>query len=346
MKTNSSLLVFNFAMDKNNPLLSHQSEAISALSRNFQKITVITARLGDVTPSPRIQIKTTDWIPGKRIRNVYRLFQIAVPEIMRGDFNAVFFHMTDLQCALLSPLIRLRGKRQFLWYAHKSNSKYLKIASKCVTGIVTSTAGSCPLTGQLVRPIGQAINEQKFRPIPFDALDLNKLVHIGRFDKSKNIDVLISESRNLKKTFPSIQLTVIGSPANEASRVWAKDLVSHSQFDVEEGWVEFKTAIPRGNFPIEMANHGCFFHGYLGSLDKTLIEATMLCVPVVTVNPEYLGIFGTWSKTSQSDLESEYQALRALDSNEIKAELAVRLKIARDNHSLDNWVRQLTDLLV
>ena len=345
MKTNSSLLVFNFAMDMNDPLLSHQNEAVTGLSKNFQEVTVITGRLGNVTPHPRIQIITTDWVPGKQLRNVLKLFQIAIPEIMRGDFQSVFFHMTDLQCALLSPWIRLRGKKQYLWYAHKFNSRYLKFASKWVNGVVTSTVGSCPLTGEIVRPIGQAIDQRKFRPIPFDTLDLNRLVHIGRFDRSKNIDVLISVSRKLKKTFPDIKLTVIGSPANVASRAWAEDLVLHSQLEVEEGWIEFKPAIRRDEFTIEMAKNGCFFHGYLGSLDKTLIEATMLCIPVVTLNPEYIGIFGTWSKTSLTDLESEYQALRDLPPDEIKTELATRLKKACDNHSLDHWVAQLTELL-
>lgn len=333
-------------MDKNDPLLSHQHEAVSGLSKNFQKITVITGKLGDVNPNPNIRIITTNWVPGKRFRSTFKLFQSAIPEIVRGDFQSVFFHMTDLQCALLSPLIRVTGKKQFLWYAHKFKSKYLIFASKWVTGVVTSTNGSCPLTGNLVYPIGQAIDEEQFRPIPFDDLDLNKLVHIGRFDRSKNIDRLISVSKKLKQSFPNISLSIIGSPANSESRSWADDLISQSRLEIQEGWIIFKTAIPRVNFPIEMAKNGCFFHGYLGSLDKTLIEATMLCVPVVTLNPEYVGIFGTWSKTSTSDLESEYQALRALDPDEIKAELAVRLKIARDNHSLNHWVRQLTDLLL
>lgn len=345
MKSNSNLLVFNFAMDKNDPLLSHQNEAVSGLSKNFHKITVITGRLGEVNPNPNIRIITTDWIPGKRFRSTIRLLQIAIPEIIRGDFHSVFFHMTDLQCALLSPLIRLRRKRQFLWYAHKYKSKYLIFASKWVTGIVTSTNGSCPITGNRVHSIGQAIDEEKFTPIHFEDLDLNKLVHIGRFDKSKNIDLLISVSKKLKHSFPDISLTIIGSPANSESQSWADDLILRSQFEIQEGWISFKAAIPRENFPLEMEKNGCFFHGYLGSLDKTLIESTMLCVPVVTLNPEYLGIFGTWSKSSKSDLESEYMALRALSSDEIKAELEVRLKVACDHHSLEHWVLQLTDLL-
>jgi glycosyltransferase involved in cell wall biosynthesis len=345
VKSNLTLLVFNFVMDKDDPLLSHQNEAVSELSREFQKITVITGRIGNINPNPKIRILSTDWNPGKRFRSTLKLFKIAIPEIIRGDFESVFFHMTDLQCALLSPLIRIRGKKQFLWYAHKFKSKYLVFSSKWVDGIVTSTNGSCPLVGNQVYPIGQAIDDERFRPIPFDNLDMNKLIHIGRFDRSKKIDLLISVSKKLKQTFPAVCLSIIGSPANSESRSWADNLILQSQIEIQEGWINFKAAIPRDNFPIEMAQNGCFLHGYLGSLDKTLIEATMLCVPVVTLNPEYIGIFGTWSKTSNPDLEIEYQALRALDPIEIKAELATRLKIARDNHSLNHWVSQLKDLL-
>lgn len=333
-------------MDRNDPLLSHQYEAVSGLAKKFSKITVITGKVGEVTPNPKVKIISTNWVQGHRIRNLLKLSLKAIPEIIHGDFQSVFFHMTDLQCALLSPLIRLRKRRQFLWYAHTFKSKYLTFASKWVTGVVTSTSGSCPLTGEKVWPIGQAINEEKFRPIAFEVLDINKLIHIGRFDKSKNINRLIASAEELRKTFSKIELTIIGSTANKQSQNWANELLLQSRQKVEMGWLSFKEAIPREGFPIEMAKNGCFFHCYLGSLDKTLIEATMLCVPVVTMNPEYIEIFGTWSNNIFSDLEGEYRALRSLSEDEIRDELAKRLKIARERHSLHHWIDQLTALLL
>ena len=345
MNSKSNLLVFNFVMDRNDPLLSHQYEAVTGLAKNFDKITVITGRLGQAEQNPKIHIISTGWAQGQPLRNVARLFFKAIPEIVRGDFKSVFFHMTDLQCALLSPLIRFRGRRQYLWYAHTYKSKYLVFSAKWVTGVVTSTIGSCPLTGKFVKPIGQAIDDEKFKPISFDLLNLNRLVHIGRFDKSKNIDLLISSAEKIKKSFPHIELTITGSPANVESRDWANDLILQSKPAIENGWLNFQEAIPRNLFPIEMAKNGCFFHHYLGSLDKTLIEATMLCVPVITLNSEYLSIFGTWSKFPILNLEDDYKALRSLSTEEIKDELARRLEIARKNHSLHHWIDQLTDLL-
>jgi glycosyltransferase involved in cell wall biosynthesis len=332
-------------MDPKDPLLSHQYEAVLALADDFDQITVITGKVGQIDSIPKIRIISTNWNPGHGLKNIFRLFVCAIPEIVRGDFGSVFYHMTDLQSALVSPLVRLRRKKQFLWYAHTFKSKYLIFASWWVTGIITSTSGSCPLSGKFVWPIGQAIDKNKFKPIPFEKLKFNKLIHIGRFDRSKNIDLLISTAEKLKRTFPNIELTIVGSPANLESRRWAKLLVEKYKSEIDNGWLKFKEAIPRNQFANEMAENGCFFHGYIGSLDKTLIEATMLRVPVITLNPEYLSLFGKWSNTTMPDLGDEYIALAGLDQNEINQELDRRLAVALRDHSLGNWVYQLAKIL-
>ena len=332
-------------MDPKDPLLSHQYEAVLVLAKDFRKITVITGRIGQVNPDPRIRIISTNWRPGHRLINVLMLFFKAIPQIIRGDFNSVFYHMTDLQSAFLAPFVKLRRRRQFLWYAHTFKSKYLVFASRWVTGIVTSTRGSCPLTGEFVTPIGQAIDQEKFRPIDFANLNFDKLIHIGRFDKSKNIDLLISTAGELKKILPGVELTIVGSPANLESQDWAKDLISDSKPWIESGWLHFKHSIPREQFPIEMAKNGCFVHAYLGSLDKTLIESTMLRVPVITLNPEYINVFGKWSKLPISDLKGEYLAFRNLTPDQINLELGRRLNLARRDHSLRNWIAKLAQLL-
>lgn len=345
MYSKSNLLIFNFVMDRKDPLLSHQYEAVNSLSENFNNVIVVTGKIGEVQLDPKVQIFSTEWIPGDRWGNLRRLFRVSLPIIVRGRFSSVFFHMTDLQCALLAPIIRLRGKRQFLWYAHTFESRYLVFASRWVTNIVTSTSGSCPISSSIVKPIGQAIDEKKFAPLSFDELDFSKLIHIGRFDKSKNIQLLISSARELRATYPDIQLTLIGSPANIESRDWARNLKLETESDVRDGWMVFKDSIARDFFPGEVSKNGCFIHGYIGSLDKTLVESTMLRVPVVTINPEYTAIFGTWGNANEISLTSEYLGLRSRSRIEVDTELERRLSIARTEHSLKHWVRELSFLL-
>jgi len=339
------LLVFNFAMDRKNPLLSHQYDAVIALAKNFDHVTVITGKVGEIGTLENVKIVSTDWRQGNALGNLVRLTKRAIPVILRGNYQTVFFHMTDLQCAILSPVVLLRGRKQFLWYAHSFRSRYLVFASWWVTKIVTSTPGSCPITGSKVIAIGQSIDEERFQALPFNELKLAKLVHIGRFDKSKNIQCLIDSAREIRRIYPDLELTLIGSPANEESRAWAQGLVNSSESEVRNGWLIFRESIPRENFPKEVAQNGCFFHAYMGSLDKTLMESTMLRVPVITLNPEYRKIFGSWSKSNIVDLEDEYVSLREMTRDEIELELDRRLVIATTEHSLKHWVKELTSLL-
>ena len=342
---NSSVLVVNYVMDPQNALLSHQNEVVYSLSKYFGKVTVVTGKIGKTKLPSNVEILESRWISSRSISNFFRLLRVSIPIIVKGEFDSVFFHMTDLHCAILSPLVRIRGRRQILWYAHTKRSIYLRWSALWVDYIVTSTEGSCPIHGRKIISIGQAIDSNKFKEIPFNKLNLDKLVHIGRFDKSKNIDLLIEQARLLRDEFEKVSLTIIGSPANQESISWSTNLMKASQRDVFDGWLTFSDSIPREEIPAMMETFGCFFHAYLGSLDKTLVEATMLSLPVVSINPEYTSIFGYWSAVISPSLNDEYKALRILSPEEIANELRRRRAIAVQDHSLSNWVHQLSEIL-
>ncbi len=340
-----SLLIFNYTMDPMNPLLSHQSEVVDALAGHFEKITVITAGVNKSTAPINVHIVSTSWKPKARVTSIFRFYRKALPIVFSGDYDSVFFHMTDVQCALIAPLLRFLGKKQVLWYAHSFKSIYLAFSSNWVSTIVTSTSGSCPLKSQKVKLIGQAINPLKFPAMNSNELNYNNLIHIGRFDKSKNISLLISSAIQLRNVFPQLRLTIIGSPSSPESKSWAKNLIASNSHLVSEGWLHFENEVPRSEFPEKIKGNGCFFHAYMGSLDKTLIESTMLRVPVITINPEYLGIFGSWSKLPEPSLIEEFLAFRETSEMSIEVELERRLLISIDQHSMENWVRQLSRLL-
>ncbi len=339
------MLVFNYVMDSQDPLLSHQLEAVKSLASNFNMVTVVTGRVGIFEMPENVQVINSDWVPAQKLRNIVRLLAKSIPIIFRGDFRTVFFHMTDLQCAIVSPLLWIRRRHQYLWYAHTRNSIYLRWSSIWVNSVITSTLGSCPLKNSKVIAIGQAIDVTKFTPIKLTSLNLDKLIHIGRFDKSKNIEKLVESADNLRAEFKDITLTIVGSPANQDSKVWAQNLIGEFSEKILQGWLNLSPSIPREQFPARMAQNGCFFHAYVGSLDKTLVESTMLQVPVVSINPEYVNVFGRWGSGVELSLENEYRALRKLDFQELEQELLRRYLIAEKNHSLQNWVDQLSQLL-
>jgi hypothetical protein len=81
-------------------------------------------------------------------------------------------------------------------------------------------------------------------------------------------------------------------------------------------------------------------------LDKALLEATISGLPVITLNREYVEIFGRWNKsTFHLDLRSELTALQRLNESEITSELIQRSALVRENHSLNSWITKLACIL-
>lgn len=339
------LLIFNFVMDLKNPLLSHQMELVNLLAARFEEVTVISGYVGVARVKRNTSLIETSWIPGKRFGNIWRLARQAIPLIWHGNFDSVFFHMTDVQCAILAPIIRIRGRRQFLWYAHKHNSIYLRWARFWVNQIITSTPGSCPIKGKKVTPIGQAIDDTKFLPMKISNLNLDHLIHIGRFDESKRIDVLIDSAEGLRREFEFLHLRIVGSPGNPNVHTWADLIQKKYEKFTRQGWLSFSESVQRSEVPGIMGDSGVFFHAYAGSLDKTLIEATMLRMPVVTLNPEYISEFGRWGMNENFSLESEFKAMRSLTNLELDRELEVRLRHAKLAHSSSLWAEKLSKIL-
>ncbi len=345
MAVDSNIVVFNYALDVTDPLLSHQYEAVKFLASVFSEVTVVTGRLGDFPPLVNVSIYSTCWEQNRKLLSLFRLLKTSIPVLVKRNYASIFFHMTDLQAAILGPIIWILRKPQFLWYAHVTKSRYLTFASLWVSKIVTSTIGSCPIRTSKVLPIGQAIDNTLFPFSDYDKKKINRLIHVGRFDKSKNVDQLITAVSRLRVDFKDLELLLIGSTANQESKVWAERVVQDSSPYVEDGWLKFGEAIPKIKVSNLVREYGVFLHKYEGSLDKTIIESTLLGIPVVTTNPEYLSIFGSWGGRKSPTIGNEYRALVERSEVELRKELGRRAQIAVSNHTLEHWGKKMTAVL-
>ena len=336
----SKLLIINYVMDDSDPIFAHQAQAVESLSSYFQEITVLTGKVGRHQNKSNVHVISTEWVPGHRIRNTFKFYIKVMPFLFRRD-TQIFSHMTEVQSALIAPLTKLLRIRHHLWYAHTSKSIFLDWCHIWTNGIITSTSGSCPINGSKVFLIGQGVDSSKFLPIQPPS-DLSKIsfLHFGRFDPSKNIKEILETCSTLRANGRKIYFTQIGTPSTKAYEKEASLL--RAEFN-DYDWVRFLPSILRENIPAEAKSHSAFIHAYRGSLDKTLIESTFLSIPVLTVNPEYMKIFGTWSGKQNPSLLEECQFFLNSNIVHISQEVERRRKIAEQNHSLDNWTRAIAN---
>jgi hypothetical protein len=69
---------------------------------------------------------------------------------------------------------------------------------------------------------------------------------------------------------------------------------------------------------------------------------------VITINNEYLKIFGFWHQRNQPEsdfLEKELTKLLTLSESELQAEVDRRYEIAVGNHEISGWVDRLVSVL-
>jgi hypothetical protein len=142
-----------------------------------------------------------------------------------------------------------------------------------------------------------------------------------------------------------LNLNIVGSPSSEKFQEHMELVKSKFLTDVQQGWLTFTPGIERRKIPDKLKKNDCFIHAFQGSLDKTLVEATLTAIPVATINNEYIKIFGKWNSSNSVSLVSELEYLLNLDSNTITNEVDRRHEIVRSSHDSEGWVNRLVNVL-
>lgn len=339
------LLALNYTMDLDNRVLSHQIEAAESLSEYFEQTYVITGKIGRYRETPRIKVLDSKWIPGESIRNSLKFLFLFSKIILRHRSRVVVFsHMTEVQSALTAIPLKVLRVPHFLWYAHAHQSLFLKWVHFWASGIITSTNGSCPIKSRKVHVIGQAINLKTFEATKDNTLPLKSLVHIGRADRSKGIETIYEVVARVRQDFPELELSLVGDPSNVEARKHFEAFIRKTLDDQNEGWLHFLPSIPREEVSKILIRHDLFIHAFKGSLDKSILEATAVGLPVVTQNTEYLNQFGQWS--NDNSLESELRAVLRATKNTVSSEVKRRRILLEEFHSLSNWSQKVSNILL
>ena len=339
------LLIINYAMDEKSQVFSHQVDLVNKLAEKYDKVSVLTGSVGFHKVSSNVEVISFNWIQGKKFSSLFRFVSKFLQVLGKNRFTCIFSHMTSVQSSFISPITRALRVKHYLWYAHTSNNIYLVISRALTNGIITSTPGSCPIKGRKVFAIGQSVDSKVFDKKSRLDTPMKKLIHIGRFDPSKNIEEIVAGVKRLRADYPELKLNIVGSPSSEKFQEHMELVKSKFLTDVQQGWLTFTPGIERRKIPDELKKNDCFIHAFQGSLDKTLVEATLTAIPVVTINNEYIKIFGKWNSSNSVSLVSELKYLLNLDSNTITNEVDRRHEIARKNHDSEGWVNRLVNVL-
>jgi glycosyltransferase involved in cell wall biosynthesis len=338
-------------MSSKSLVFSHQREVVRELSQFFEAVEVFTTEVSS-EPLPRnVKVSHIPWKANSPLRNVVTVLKLLYPALIRNHTSVLFTHMTDVHSAILAPLTWLLKMRHILWYAHAKNSKYLIWSSFFVSKIVSSTPGSCNLgiNKKKVVYINQGIDSKKFPYFARSLEKLHKILYYGRLDPSKNIHLFPDLVFQLNRSLDCYSIDVYGRPANLVSEKYYFDVASSPKAKSQKASIAFHDPIARALIPNIARRYDIFLNLFSGSLDKTLIETTLMGMPVITWNREYCSMFGTWSNSSVTEtldfIIKEFEFINSFKKIELNKEINRRLELAIRNHSFEGWIDRLVGVL-
>jgi len=346
------LLVIAYAFDPTSMVFSHQYRLICKLSEEFKHVFVLANEVDPTAEKPK-NVTTLDlkWKPKKKLRNAFYLYQAFFSVYSKCPNFILFSFMTETHSMALGPLTKLMNIRHVLWYAHVSSPLRFRIAKQFVNRIVTSTLESIPPnlknSNNQVVAIGQMVDDKTFH--------FNKLrdygrkyrwIHVGRIDPSKKIEYLIFLFKRHLEKYPSSTFHIIGK-STIGNRDYEGALKSSFSSEIASGQLIFKGKQTQVQIKDILDESDLFIHAFLGSLDKSLIEATMSGITVITQNKAYLKHFGSLKNSpliednAMDFLQSEIDFWYETNANQLELTAVRRSEVARSSHSMNQWIENL-----
>lgn len=343
------LLLINYEMDAESPVLAWQLRVAQELARRCELVVVLTEKQGRGDLPGNLKVVTVPrllhrfpwrWLKFKWLMNL-PVWQLC----RRHRLDAVFLHMHHEWAYRLYPCWRLLGLPVMLWYAHGTVTWRLRLAHRCVTRVVASTPEGFRIPSAKLRIIGQGIDTRLF-DLAGVRQPQRDILYVGRLSPRKRVHLLIEALDRLCRRHPraDLRLRLIGGTLTPQDRAYLEELRALAAARGVEKQVEFVGQVPMAAIPAYYRT--AFLHvnvSRTGSMDKTVMESLACGCPVLTSNEAF---FETLSQHPESIINAEnpeaiagqiwgfYQRRAAVDRASLRA-------LVVGHHDLESYVDKL-----
>lgn len=298
MNSPMRLLIITQKIDKSDDLLGFMHAWIEAFARSLESVIALGLYRGIVTLPANVKVVSLGKEKlrgigkvGARILYLYRFYRTIWQE--RKNYDAVFVHMNYEYVILGGLFWRLWGKRIGLWYAHGYVPPTLHIAHWFAHDVFTSTVSGFRIETPKKHVIGQAIDTSLFAPAHRDDDGIFRIAVFGRISPAKDHETLVRAVGILRDQGRKVEVLVIGKPAipeDHAYLARVKKLIADKR--LEESFV-YKGAIANRELPPHLQSCDISVNvGKTGSLDKAVLEAMSVGLPILTCNEALAEVLG------------------------------------------------------
>ncbi len=337
------ILIVTQTIDVNDPALGFFHRWVTEFAKNFEAVTVIALRKGDVSLPANATVLSLGKEEGaSRFEYVRRFYSYIWKR--RDSYDVVFVHMNPEYVALGGLLWKMFGKKVILWYMHRSVDLKLRMATFLADVIATGSKESFRIESSKVRVLGHGIDVDRFAPKQKSASGDLSAITIGRISPSKDYETFLKAIALV----PEAKAMIVGAPANPEDKEYELRLKALMKGLGIEDRVRFMGPAKHDDVPGLISSADVFVNmSNTGSLDKAVLEAMSCGVPALTSNEAFKDIldpFGlTFPEKDPAALAGKIQMLMAKRS-ELRS-LGGRLRdIVVKQHSLPRLINEIRAL--
>lgn len=344
------ILLFNLKTDADDDVLGFTTDWINALARYSESITVITMNAGRIDVASNVWVHSVGAERGYgKPRRLFEFYRVVFKCLKQTHVSVCFAHMMPLFAILAWPMLTLRRIPILLWYAHKSVTPMLRIATTVVDGVVSSSRSGFQIDTPKLRIIGQGIDTERFAP---NSLGLRKgtftILVVARLAPIKRLGDALEIMSRLKHIV-GVRLRIVGAAIGDREVEYMRSLRSASKTLGITELIEFVGARRFRDVHTEYQHADCFLNpSETDSVDKTGLEAMSSGLPIITSNIAFSDVLGTdlasqWV-VSKGDIDAFVSRIQKLIGMTVEERASVGAQmraIVVNNHSLDALARKV-----
>jgi len=343
------LLFVTQKLDADDPVLGFVGDWVRTLAERGSTVTVVANEVGRVPPDlgARVISLGKERGAGRLVRGA-RYERTVAAEIRDRSTDVLLAHMCPVYLNLAAPVVRARGVRSILWFAHPSVTASLRAADRLTEAVVTSLPGAYPLPGPKVRIIGQGTD---VRALAFSEPSRRgplRLIGVGRTSPSKGFPTIIRAVSAVRAEGVDARLRLLGPSTTDEERRHRVELLRLLREHLGDAG-SLGDGVPHDQVAAEIAGSDVLVSDMVaGSGDKVVFEAAALGRLVVVSNPsfsEMLADLPMHLRFDPGDHRGLADRIRMLDAADdqvwVSTARELRLRVERD-HSLYHWAESVT----
>jgi len=337
-------------LDETHPVLGFAAGWTNALAERVEGLDVICLARGEGALAPNVGVTV---LPEGRFARTRRLRSVLAQLKREHALDFVLAHMCPGYA--VAATVPRRFAPTFLWYAHSSVTRMLRLANRLCDGILSCSEASYPLGGQALAVVGHGIDTDRFT-LPRDARRGGPLTIccVGRITKSKRLDLLVNALARYRERVPGAAFTcrIVGPTLDAEDQEYAailRSLIAHKELDE---CVRIEPALAHG--AVERVYQSADVIANMTrrhSLDKATLEAMACGCLVLTTNEAFAPTLRGHAElmvkpdTSSNTLAAAIEHLAGLPE-ESRTDLGAALReiVVRD-HSLDRMMDRIVETI-